>query len=61
MNKYELINNCRISLNVAESGVNNKNSAAYYQAMRNLLDFLLVELIGGASNETQTKVDNINS
>jgi len=59
MNEYELVDNCRISLNTAEASLNNNNHESYCRAMSDLLDRLMVELVGGASNETQTKIDNV--
>lgn len=58
MNEYELIDNCRIHLNTAEASMNCGDHKDYCRAMSDLLDLLMVELVGGAPNEAQTKIEN---
>jgi len=61
MNEYELIDKARAFLNNAEVAINLDSHTQYCESMSDLLDFLMVELAGGASNETQTRIDNYRS
>lgn len=58
MDERNIILKCREYLNNADEGLIRGRHDLYCQYISNLLDFLLIELVGGASNETQSKIDS---
>lgn len=58
MNRYELIDKCQAHLGAAQGCANTNDHEHYAKHMAALLDLLMVELVGGAPNETQTKIDH---
>lgn len=58
MTERELIDECSKGLNNAAICLHANDHARYCAAMSSVLDLLMVELVGGASSETQTKIDN---
>jgi len=59
MDERMIIQECRKHLINAEEGLIRGQHVSYCRHMSQLLDFLMVELVGGASNETQSKIDSL--
>lgn len=61
MNQDRLINATIILANQAQNFMWNGLPNVAKDKLLKLLELLMIELVGGASNETQTKIDNASS